>query len=464
MLRVVERVVELVKQGKIKEIADIRDETGLAGLKITIDLKRGTDPEKLMAKLFRLTTLEDTFSCNFNILIAGVPRVLGVREILDEWIGFRIECVRRRTYYDLQKKKERLHLYLGLQTILLDIDKAIKIIRETREEAEVVPNLMIGFGIDQVQAEYVAEIRLRHLNREYILKRTEETGKLKEEIEDLEGLLKSRSRIKTVIIRELENVIAKYSQPRRTEIIYADEIDAEPAEEELPDYAVNYFFTKEGYFKKITPLSLRMGGEQKLKEEDAIAQAIESTNNSDLLFFSDKAQVYKAKGSDFSDTKASVLGDYIPAKLSFDPGESALYMVMTQKYEGYMLFVFDNGKAAKVDLSAYQTKNNRKKLIGAYSDKANIAAILYLPKDQDIVLRSSAGRILLCNSALIAPKVTRSTQGVAVMTLKRGQTVRSAELYEAGVFKSPNRYRKNIPATGALLSAEDAEGQQMKLI
>ena len=461
---IVERVVELVKQGKIREIADIRDETGLQGLKITIDLKRGTDPEKLMAKLFRLTTLEDTFSCNFNILIAGVPRVLGVRDILDEWIGFRIECVRRRTYYDLQKKKERLHLYLGLQTILLDIDKAIKIIRETGEEAEVVPNLMIGFGIDQVQAEYVAEIRLRHLNREYILKRTEETGKLKEEIEDLEGLLKSRSRIKTVIIRELENVIAKYSQPRRTEIIYADEIEQEAPQEELPDYAVNYFFTKEGYFKKITPLSLRMGGEQKLKEEDAIAQSVESTNNSDLLFFSDKAQVYKAKGSDFGDTKASVLGDYIPAKLTFDPGESAAYMVVTQKYEGYMLFVFQNGKAAKVELSAYQTKNNRKKLIGAYSDKEPLAAILYLPSDQDIVLRSSAGRVLLINSALITPKVTRSTQGVAVMTLKRGQTVRSAELYGGGLFKNPNRYRKNIPATGALLSQEDAESQQIKLI
>ena len=461
---IVERVVELVKQGKIKEIADIRDETGLQGLKITIDLKRGTDPEKLMTKLFRLTTLEDTFSCNFNILIAGVPRVLGVREILDEWIGFRIECVRRRTYYDLQKKKERLHLYLGLQTILLDIDKAIKIIRETHEESEVIPNLMIGFGIDQAQAEYVAEIRLRHLNREYILKRTEETGKLKEEIEDLEGLLKSRSRIKTVIIHELENVISKYSQPRRTEIIYADEIEAEPVEEELPDYAVNYFFTKEGYFKKITPLSLRMGGEQKLKEDDTVVQAIESTNNCDLLFFSDKSQVYKAKGSDFTDTKASVLGDYIPAKLSFDQGESASYMVVTQKYEGFMLFVFENGKAAKVDLSAYQTKNNRKKLIAAYSDKSPIAAMIYLSKDQDVVIRSSAGRVLIVNSALIAPKVTRNTQGVAVMSLKRGQTVHSVEFLKEGAFKNPNRYRKNIPATGALLSAEDAENQQIKLL
>jgi len=461
---IVERVIALVKQGKIKEISDIRDETGLAGLKITIDLKRGVDPEKLMQKLFKITTLEDNFPCNFNILIAGVPNTLGVKEILEEWIAFRIECVRRRTYFDLQKKRDRLHLYLGLQQILLDIDKAIKIIRETSEEAEVVPNLMIGFGIDKVQAEYVAEIRLRHLNREYILKRTAETEDLKKDIEKLEELLGSKAKIKKVIVSELENVIDKYSQERKSKLLYLDDIDEEEIIEELPDYPVNYFFTKEGYFKKITPLSLRMGGEQKLKEDDEIITHIEATNNCELLFFTDKAQVYKAKGSDFADTKASVLGDYIPAKLSFDQGENAKYMVVTTDYSGYMLFAFENGKVAKVDLSAYSTKNNRKKLIGAYSDKSPIASILYVKEDCDILFKTSAMRFLLTHSGNITSKVTRTTQGISAVTLKKGQVLVSMEVYKDGTFKSPTRYRKKLPALGALLSAEDAQGEQLTLL
>ena len=359
---IVEKVIDLVKQGKVKEITDIRDETGLDGLKITIDLKRGADPDKLMQRLFRMTTLEDSFSCNFNVLIAGIPRVLGVRELFEEWTAFRIECVRRRTHYDLTKKKEKLHLLYGLKAILLDIDKAVRIVRETEEESEVVPNLMIGFGIDEIQAEYVAEIRLRHLNREFILKRTEEVNSLEEEIRDLEAILASKTRIKTIIVRELNEI----AQPRRSHILYAEEIAEEEPVETVPDYPVNLFFTKEGYFKKITPLSLRMGGDQKLKDGDEIAQQMESTNAAELLFFSDKAQVYKLKAADFADTKASVMGEYVPARVQMDEGESAAYMAVTTDFKGYMLFVFDNGKVAKVELSAYYTKTNRRKLINVF--------------------------------------------------------------------------------------------------
>ena len=418
---IVEKVIDLVKQGKVKEITDIRDETGLDGLKITIDLKRGADPDKLMQRLFRMTTLEDSFSCNFNVLIAGVPRVLGVRELFEEWTAFRMECVRRRTHYDLTKKKEKLHLLYGLKAILLDIDKAVRIVRETEEESEVVPNLMIGFGIDEIQAEYVAEIRLRHLNREFILKRTEEVNSLEEEIRDLEAILASKTRIKTIIVRELNEIAQKYGQPRRSHILYAEEIAEEEPVETVPDYPVNLFFTKEGYFKKITPLSLRMGGDQKLKEGDEIAQQMESTNAAELLFFSDKAQVYKLKAADFADTKASVMGEYVPARVQMDEGESAAYMAVTTDFKGYMLFVFDNGKVAKVELSAYYTKTNRRKLINAYSDKAPLAAALQILEDCDVLLTSSSGRRLLMNTALIAPKTTKSTQGVAVMNLKKGQ-------------------------------------------
>ena len=460
---IVEKVVDLVKQGKVKEISDIRDETGLDGLKITIDLKRGVEPEKLMQRLFKMTTLEDSFACNFNVLIAGNPRVMGVGELLNEWTAFRVECIRRRTYYDLSKKKEKLHLLKGLQAILLDIDKAVEIVRRTEEEAEVVPNLMIGFGIDEVQAEFVAEIKLRHLNREYILKRTEETAQLEKDIAELQSILDSKSKVKGIIISELNEVAKKYGQPRRSMLVYPDEIEEYSEEEEVPDYPVNLFFTKEGYFKKITPLSLRMSGEQKLKEEDAVIQHIEDTNSADLLFFTDKCQVYKAKAADFGDTKASVLGDYIPAKLGMDEGENAVYMTVTKDYSGYMLFFFENGKAAKVDLSVYATKTNRKKLIGAYSDKSPIAAIIYVKEDGEFLLTSSQGRMLLFHSGAIQSKTTRSTQGVAVMTLRKGNRVLKAELYTEDMLKNPNRYRKNIPATGSMPSADETEGEQLKL-
>ena len=459
---IVEKVVDLVRQNKVKEIADIRDETDLEGLKITIDLKRGTDPEKLMQKLFKLTTLEDSFACNFNVLIAGAPKVLGVRELLEEWTAFRIECVRRRTYFDLQKKKEKLHLLQGLQAILLDIDKAIRIVRETEEEAEVVPNLMIGFGIDEVQAEYVAEIKLRHLNREYILKRTAELEDLERAIAELEGILGSKSKVKNLIIKELEAVAQKYGQPRRTRILFADEIQEEDVVEEVPDYPVRLFFTQEGYFKKITPQSLRMSGEQKLKEGDQIAQEMDAQNGDELLFFSDKCQVYKAKAWEFEDTKASVLGDYIPAKLQMEEGENALYLVDAKDFSGFVLFVFENGKAAKVELSAYQTKTNRKKLLNAYSDKSPLAAVLYLPEDREVMLTASSGRMLLFHTGVIAPKATKNTQGVQAMNLKKGQRVIGAKFFQEGMVQNPNRYKKNLPALGALPEAGDA-GEQLKL-
>ena len=460
---IVERVIDLVKQGKVKEVADIRDETGLDGLKITIDLKRGTDPDKLMQKLFKLTTLEDSFACNFNVLIAGTPRVLGVRELLEEWTAFRVECVRRRTYYDLQKKKERLHLLKGLELILLDIDKAVRIVRETEEEAEVVPNLMIGFGIDEVQAEYVAEIKLRHLNREYILKRTNDIQDLEQEIAQLEGILGSKAKVKGIIIKELEAVAEKYGQPRRSMILYADEVEEAEIVEEVPDYPVNLFFTKEGYFKKITPQSLRMSGEQKLKEGDEIAQQLEEQNNAELLFFSDKSQVYKLKAADFTETKASVLGEYIPAKTQMEENERAVYMAVTHEYDGYMLFFFENGKVAKVELSAYQTKQNRKKLLNAYSDKSPLAAALQIREDCEVLLTASSGRMLLFHTGLIQPKTTKNTQGVQAMNLKKGQRLLRAQVYQEGMLQNPNRYKKNLPALGALPEAGDTAGEQMEL-
>ena len=462
---IIEKVIDLVKLGKIKEISDIRDETGIDGLKITVDLKRGADPEKLMLKLFKLTTLEDGFSCNFNVLIGGVPMTLGVKELLNEWIAFRIECIRRRTYFDLNKKKDKLHLLEGLKLILLDIDKAIKIVRETDEEAEVVPNLMIGFGIDKIQAEYVAEIKLRHLNREYILKRTAEIEQLIADIEDLESILNSKARVKTIIVRELKEVAEKYGKDRLCPLLHVDDIVSDVSiEEEIPDYPVNLFFTKEGYFKKITPQSLRMSSEQKLKEDDAVVQVVETTNNSDLLFFSDKCQVYKAKVSDFGDTKASVFGEYIPAKLQMDEGESAVWMLNTKDYTGYLIFAFENGKVAKVDLKAYETKTNRKKLLNAYSDKSPLAGVAYCSEDREFVLTSSAGRMLLLHSGAIAVKTTKNTQGVAVMKLKKGHRVMAIEPYEEGRFSKPSRYRtRSLPAVGALPSQED-EATQLSII
>lgn len=462
---IIEKIIDLVKQGKVKEISDIRDETGIDGLKITIDLKRGTDPDKLMAKLFRFTTLEDSYSCNFNVLIGGVPRVLGVRELLEEWIAFRIECVRRRTYFDRNKKAEKLHLLEGLAKILLDIDKAIKIIRETDEESEVVPNLMIGFGIDQIQAEYVAEIKLRHLNREYILKRTTDIENLEKEIAELDGILKSKSKVKSIIVKELKEIAQKHGQPRKSIIIYNDETNYVEEIEEIPDYPVTFFFTKEGYFKKITPQSLRMSGGQKLKDGDEITQQIEGSNNCDLLFFTDKCQVYKAKASDFSDTKASVLGDYVAAKLSMDEGENAVKMVVTKDYKGMLVFAFENGKLAKVPIEAYATKTNRKKLTGAYSDKSPLCGMVFINEDKEVLLKATSERMLLVHTGAISLKTTRSTQGVAVMKLKKGHRLFEISEYHEGDLAKPQRYRtRTLPALGALPVNEDLKDEQLSLI
>ncbi len=461
---IIEKVIDLVKAGKIKEIADIRDETGLHGLRITIDLKRGVDPDLLMKKLYRLTPLEDSFSCNFNILVGGTPMVLGVRDLLDEWIAFRIECVRRRTHHDLTKKQEKLHLLYGLREILLDIDKAVRIVRETEQEKEVVPNLMIGFGIDEVQAEYVAEIKLRHLNREYILKRTADIEDLENDIKELETILASKARIKTIIVKELKEVADKYGQERKSQILYIDDEAFEEVAEEVPDYPVHLFFTKEGYFKKITPQSLRMSGEHKLKEGDAIITTVETTNNTDLLFFSDKAQVYKAKASDFTDTKASVLGDYIPAKLSMDEGEQAVAMIVTKDYEGLIIFAFENGKVAKIPLNAYVTKTNRKRLTNAYSDKSSLVGVGFTPQDSEFLLQSSSGRMLLLHTGAINLKTSRTTQGVAVMKLKKGQRLMSLTPYTEGTFSKPSRYRtRSLPALGALPASDDT-AEQLTLI
>lgn len=461
---IIDKIVELAKGGKVKEISDIRDETDKKGLKITIDLKRGTDADKLMKKLYKMTPLEDSFGCNFNVLIAGTPRVLGVRELLLEWIAFRTECVNRRVFFDLSKAKDRLHLLEGLQKILLDIDKAIKIIRSTDEESEVVPNLMIGFGIDKIQADYVAEIKLRHLNREYILKKTEDIEKLRAEIEDMEDILASRSRVKKIIVNELSDVVKNYDKPRRSEIIYTSDIDDESEpDEEIPNYPVTLFFTKEGYFKKITPQSLRMSGEQKLKENDEIIETVEATNNTELLFFTDKCRVYKAKAADFDDSKASVLGDYVASKLEMEPDENAVYMAVTTDYKGFMLFFFENGKLAKIDLSAYETKTNRKKLIKAYCEKFPVVNMFCVTEDKEYVMKSTSGRILLLNTGAIAVKTTKDSMGVSVMTLKKGHRVSSVKEYTDGEFVKPARYRtRTLPAAGATLSADDV-GEQLTL-
>lgn len=461
---IIDKIVELAKGGKAKEISDIRDETDKKGLKITIDLKRGTDADKLMKKLYKMTPLEDSFGCNFNVLIAGTPRVLGVRDLLLEWIAFRTECVNRRVFFDLSKAKDRLHLLEGLQKILLDIDKAIRIIRSTDEESEVVPNLMIGFGIDKIQADYVAEIKLRHLNREYILKKTEDIEKLRAEIEDMEDILASRSRVKKIIVNELSDVVKNYDKPRRSEIIYTSDIDDESEpDEEIPNYPVTLFFTKEGYFKKITPQSLRMSGEQKLKENDEIIETVEATNNTELLFFTDKCRVYKAKAADFDDSKASVLGDYVASKLEMEPDENAVYMAVTTDYKGFMLFFFENGKLAKIDLSAYETKTNRKKLIKAYCEKFPLVNMFCVTEDKEYVMKSTSGRILLLNTGAIAVKTTKDSMGVSVMTLKKGHRVSSVKEYADGEFVKPARYRtRTLPAAGATLSADDV-GEQLTL-
>ena len=461
---IIEKIAELVKLGKIREISDIRDETGLDGLKITIDLKRGIDPDKLMAKLFKLTPLEDTFSCNFNILVGKTPKVMGVREILEEWLAFREECIRRRTNFDLEKKKSKLHILRGLAKILLDIDKAIDIIRKTEEESMVVPNLMKGFSIDEIQAESVSEIKLRHLNREYILKRTNETDILVKEIEELESILSDKNKVYGIIIKELSEVSKQYGKPRKSLLIYPGDTQEYDAQEVIPDYPVKFFLTKEGYFKKITPQSLKMNSEQKLKSDDEITQEISGENHSDLLFFTDKCQVYKAKGYTFSDTKASAMGEYIPASLSFDKNEKVVYMAVTNDYSGFMLFFFCSGKVSKVEMKAYFTKTNRKKLIKAYSDKEDIIGAFYVTNDQDFILTSSSGKILIFNSSMINLKQSKNTQGVSVMKQKKGHKLIKAEKYVTGTFTEEKIYRaRNIPAGGKIPSSEETTCEQLTL-
>ena len=462
---IMDKVAELIKAGKIKEIADMRDETDLGGLKLTIDLKRGVEPEKLMQKLFRMTPLQDSFPCNFNILIAGMPRVMGVGEILEEWTAWRTDCVKRRLFHQIGKREERLHLLKGLERILLDIDKAIRIIRETEMEAEVVPNLMIGFGIDEIQANFVAEIKLRNINKEYILKQTKAIGQLEKEIADLKDTLNSARRLKNVIIQELQEVSKKYGQPRKTEIIYqVDQAEPEEEEEDIPDYPVTVFVSREGYLKKITAQSLRLSGEQKFKEGDSLAFSQEATNRTDVLVFTDQFQCYKSRLSDFEDSKASLLGDYLPQKLGMEPGETVKSVVLTGDYSGFILFVFENGKAAKVPLNAYETKTNRKKLTGAYSDKSPLVGVIALQRDEQLVLYSSDGRALIFSTAQLLPKTTRNTQGVAVMTLRKKTLLSGMKLLEQSGIENQSRYRtKTIPAAGCLLKPEDMQEKQQRM-
>lgn len=457
---IMDKVVDLIKAGKIREISDMRDESDLSGLKITLDLKRGTDPDRLMQKLFKSTPLEDSYACNFNVLIGGSPMVLGVRRILGEWTAFRTECIKRRVFFELSRKKEKLHLLRGLAKILMDIDKAVKIVRETEEEAEVVPNLMIGFGIDEVQAEFVAEIKLRHLNREYILNRLAEVESLEKEISEMEGILADARKVRAIIIRELNEVSKKYGKPRKSIILYESALEEPAGEEEIPDYPVHLFFTKEGYFKKITPQSLRMSSDQKLKEGDEVVASLLSTNACDLLFFTDRGQVYKQSASEFEETKASAMGDFIPAKLGMDEGERAVAMAATPDYKGFMLFFYENGKAAKVDMESYATKTRRKKLTGAYCTKSPLRALFYDTVEKEYALKSTAGRMLLVHSAVLSVKSARDTQGVAVMTLKKNHFVNSVEVFDESTTPNAYRYRtKTLPAIGALIKAEDFTDQ-----
>ena len=462
---VIDKVAELIKTGKIREINDMRDETDLSGLRLAIDLKRGTDPDKLMQKLFRMTTLQDTFPCNFNILVAGNPRVMGIREILDEWTAWRAESVRRRVFFDLTKKQEKLHLLKGLESILLDIDRAIEVIRNTELEADVVPNLMMDFGIDQLQAEYVAEIKLRNINREYILKRTSETEELEKAIEELESMLNNRRKIKNIIISELTAINKKYVTPRKTAIVYADEIEEYTPEEQVEDYPVTLFLSGEGYFKKISAQSLRMSGEQKYKEGDGLSLSFESSNRREILFLTDKQQIYKAKVADFEDGKASVLGIYLPTRLQMDEGESVITMIDPDNYSKNLLLIFENGKAARIELSAYETKTNRRKLVNAYSGVSPVKAVMVINEETDVVCFSSDGRAVIFNTAQLQPKSSRTTQGVAVMSLKPKRVLERAEPLSASTIQNPARYRvRSIPAAGALLKSEDRGEEQLTLI
>lgn len=462
---IIDKVAELIKAGKVREINDMRDETDLSGLKLAIDLKRGADPEKLMQKLFKLTPLQEAFPCNFNILVAGNPRVMGVREILEEWTAWRMECIRRRVYFELSKKKDKLHLLKGLQRILLDIDKAIAIIRETELEDDVVPNLMMGFGIDQIQAEYVAEIKLRNINREYILKRTQETGDLEQEIEGLEETLNNRRKIKNIIIDELKQIVKKFSSPRKTGIVYADEIEEFDEEQQVEDYGVTLFLSHEGYFKKITAQSLRMSSEQKYKEGDSLNVSFEASNRGELLFLTDKQQIYKAKVADFEDVKASVLGIYLPSKLQMDEGENIISMVDPGDYSKNLLLIFENGKAARIDMAAYETKTNRRKLVNAFSDKSPVKAVMVIREEMDVACYSSDDRVLVFNTSQLQVKTSRSTQGVAVMTLKAKRSIVRAIPVNDSSISNLSRYRvKNLPGAGAILKAEDRAEQQLSLM
>ena len=462
---IIDKVAELIKAGKIREINDMRDETDLSGLRLAIDLKRGVEPEKLMQKLFKMTTLQDAFPCNFNILVAGNPRVMGVAEILEEWTAWRMDSIRRRVFFDLTKKKDKMHLLRGLERILLDIDKAIEIIRNTELESEVVPNLMMGFGIDQIQAEYVAEIKLRNINREYILKRTAEIEELEKDIEELESILNNRRKIKNIIIQELKQVNKKYVTPRRTSLVYAKEIEDSSEEEQVEDYPVTLFLSKEGYFKKISAQSLRMSGEQKYKEGDSLKQSFESSNAREILFLTDKQQMYKCRVCDFEDGKASVLGAYIPTKLKMDEGESVITMIDPADYKGSLLFFFENGKVARVELSSYETKTNRKKLINAYCDKSPLVSVMLIGEDIDIACYSSDDRVLIFNTSMLQPKTSRNTQGVGVMSLKAKRVLKEAvALTETRISNVP-RYRvRSLPAAGALIKTDDREEQQLSLL
>ncbi len=462
---IIDKVAELIKAGKVREINDMRDETDLSGLKLAIDLKRGADPEKLMQKLFKLTPLQEAFPCNFNILVAGNPRVMGVREILEEWTAWRMECIRRRVYFELSKKKDKLHLLKGLQRILLDIDKAIAIIRETELEDDVVPNLMMGFGIDQIQAEYVAEIKLRNINREYILKRTQETGDLEQEIEGLEETLNNRRKIKNIIIDELKQIVKKFSSLRKTGIVYADEIEEFDEEQQVEDYGVTLFLSHEGYFKKITAQSLRMSSEQKYKEGDSLNVSFEASNRGELLFLTDKQQIYKAKVADFEDVKASVLGIYLPSKLQMYEGENIISMVDPGDYSKNLLLIFENGKAARIDMAAYETKTNRRKLVNAFSDKSPVKAVMVIREEMDVACYSSDDRVLVFNTSQLQVKTSRSTQGVAVMTLKAKRSIVRAIPVNDSSISNLSRYRvKNLPGAGAILKAEDRAEQQLSLM
>ena len=462
---IIDKVAELIKTGKIREINDMRDETDLSGLRLAIDLKRGADPDKLMQKLFRMTTLQDAFPCNFNILVAGNPRVIGVGEILEEWTAWRIECIRRRVFFDLGKKKEKLHLLKGLERILLDIDRAIDIIRNTELESEVVPNLMMGFGIDQTQAEFVAEIKLRNINREYILKRTSETEELERDIEELESIVNNRRKLKAIIIDELKAISKKYGTPRKTGIVYASELEEPDEDEQVEDYAVTLFLSCEGYFKKITAQSLRMSGEQKYKDGDGLAVSFESTNRAELLFLTDKQQMYKARVSDFEDGKASVLGIYLPTRLKMDEGESVIAMIDPGDYKKHLLLMFENGKAARIELSAYETKTNRRKLVGACSDKSPVKAVMLIGEEFDVACYSSDGRAMIFNTALLQPKTSRSTQGVAVMSLKAKRVLEKAMPLKDSDIQNTARYRvRSIPAAGALIKGEDRAEKQLSLM